>query len=88
MTKYLLNRILRSFFSIIIVVGVVMIMIYSALDRNLIFAQDAKYTKVKENAKIVYRFQQWEKYGYMDYVPFADWLKQELRKKICIFRIH
>ena len=41
MTNYLLNRILRSLFSIVIVVGVVMIMIYSALDRNLIFAQDA-----------------------------------------------
>ena len=55
MTKYLINRILRSLVSIIIVVGVVMVMIYSALDRNLIFANDAQYTKVQNNAKEVYR---------------------------------
>ena len=74
MTKYLINRILRSVCSIVIVVGVVMVMIYSALDRNLIFAQDAQYTKVQLNAKEVYCLQQWEKYGYVDYVPYADWL--------------
>ena len=79
MTKYLINRILRSLVSVISVVGVVMVMIYSALDRNLIFAQDAQYTKVKENAKAVYCLQQWEKYGYLDYVPYADWLKEQVR---------
>ena len=78
MTKYLINRILRSLVSIIIVVGVVMVMIYSALDRNLIFANDAQYTKVQNNAKEVYRLQQWEKYGYVDYIPFADYLKELL----------
>ena len=79
MTKYLINRILRSICSIVIVVGVVMVMIYSALDRNLIFAQDAQYTKVKENAKAAYCLQQWERYGYVDYVPYADWLKEQVR---------
>ena len=78
MTKYLINRILRSLVSIIIVVAVVMVMIYSALDRNLIFANDAQYTKVQNNAKEVYRLQQWEKYGYVDYIPFADYLKELL----------
>lgn len=79
MTKYLINRILRSIVSVIIVVGVVMVMIYSALDRNLIFAQDAQYTKVQNNAKEVYCLQQWEKYGYVDYIPFADYMKELLR---------
>ena len=81
MTKYLINRILRSLVSVVIVVGVVMVMIYSALDRNLIFAQDAQYTKVKENAKTIYCLQQWEKYGYLDYVPYADWLRDQLRNE-------
>lgn len=75
MTKYLINRILRSLVSVIIVVGVVMVMIYSALDRNLIFAADPQYTKMQSNAKNVYSMQQWEKYGYVDYVPYADWLR-------------
>ena len=79
MTKYLINRILRSLCSVVIVVGIVMVMIYSALDRNLIFAQDPQYSHVKSNAKSVYMMQQWEKYGYLDYVPYADWLKGMLQ---------
>ena len=79
MTKYLISRILRSLCSVIIVVAIVMLMIYSALDRNLIFAQDSQYTKVQENAKKVYCMQQWEKYGYVDYVPYADYMKDLLK---------
>ena len=75
MTKYLINRILRSLCSVVIVVGIVMLMVYSALDRNLIFASDPQYSHVKSNAKEVYMMQQWEKYGYLDYVPYADYLK-------------
>ena len=41
MTKYLINRILRGICSIVIVVGIVMVMVYSALARNLIFAADS-----------------------------------------------
>ena len=74
MTKYLLNRILRGLVSIIIVVGIVMVMIYSCLDRNLIFAKDSTFSHMKSNAKQVYMAQQWEKYGYLDYVPFSDYL--------------
>ena len=75
MTKYLINRILRSLCSVVIVVGIVMVMIYSALDRNLIFAADSQFAKVQANAKEVYMMQQWERYGYLDYVPYTDWLK-------------
>ena len=47
MTKYLINRILRSLVSVMIVVGIVMVLIYSALDRNLVFAADPNYNHVK-----------------------------------------
>jgi len=76
MTKYLLNRILRSLFSVIIVVAIVMVMIYSFLNRDLIFAADPNFNHVKANAKEVYMMQQWERYGYVDYVPYADYLVQ------------
>ena len=55
MTKYLLNRILRGLISIVIVVGIVMLMIYSFLDRNLIFQNDPTFTKQKNNAKEIYK---------------------------------
>lgn len=79
MTRYLINRILRGIFSMVIVVGIVMVMVYSALDRNLIFAADSMYTHVKSNAKEVYMMQQWERYGYVDYVPYSDYMRQLVR---------
>lgn len=80
MTKYLLKRILRGLISVAIVVGVVMVLIYSCLDRTLIFANDPNYNKQKSNAKNIYQMQQWEKYGYVDYVPYADYLTELLKK--------
>ena len=77
MTKYLINRILRSLLSVVIVVGVIMTMIYSFLDKQSIFATDPVFTKQKSNAKQVYMMQQWEQFGYLDYVPFADYLLAE-----------
>lgn len=79
MTRYLINRILRGIFSMVIVVGIVMVMVYSTLDRNLIFAADSMYTRVKSNAKEVYMMQQWERYGYVDYVPYSDYMRQLVR---------
>lgn len=63
----------------VIVVGIVMVMVYSALDRNLIFVADSMYTRVKSNAKEVYMMQQWERYGYVDYVPYSDYMRQLVR---------
>ena len=79
MTKYLLNRIIRGLFSIIIVVLIVMLLIYSCLDRKMIFSKDSSWTKMKSNSKVVYEYQQWEKYGYLDYVPYTDYLKELLK---------
>ena len=78
MAKYLTKRILLSMFSIVMVVGIVMIMIYSALDKTLIFANDSNFNKVNANTKSNYMQQQWELYGYVDHVPYADWLKSLL----------
>lgn len=79
MTKYLINRILRSLVSVVIVVAVVMVMIYSGLDRNLIFANDSVFSHTRHNQKEIYMMQQWEKYGYVDYIPYSDWLQDKLR---------
>ncbi|MCQ2354226.1 MAG: ABC transporter permease [Clostridia bacterium] len=76
MTKYLLKRLLHGLLSIIAVVAIVMVMIYSMLDRNLVFAQDPNYTKQANNGKEVYKYSKWEEYGYVDYVTYADYLRQ------------
>ena len=77
MTKYLIQRILKALLSVIIVVGVVMVMIYSFLNKQSIFATDPVFSKQKSNAKQIYMMQQWELFGYVDYIPFADFLLEE-----------
>ena len=76
MAKYLLKRIVYGLFSLVIIVGIVMVLIYSVMDRNLIFAKDPTYTHQSNNTKITYKYSKWEEYGYLDYVPYADYLQQ------------
>lgn len=76
MLKYLGKRLLHGAFSVICVVAIVMILIYSAMDRNLIFANDGTYTHQSNNARITYMYNKWEEYGYLDYVTYADYLQQ------------
>ena len=72
MLKYLLKRLLHGLISVIIVVAIVMVLIYSLLDRNLVFSSDSVYSKTQNNAKIVYKYSKWEEYGYLDYVTYSD----------------
>ena len=79
MTKYLINRILRALLSIIIVVGVIMTMVYTFLDKESIFAEDPVFNKQRLNGRQTYMMQQWELFGYLDYVPYSDFLKEQMR---------
>ena len=79
MSKYLINRILRALLSIVIVVGLIMVMIYSFLDKESIFAEDPVFSKQRLNGRETYMMQQWELFGYLDYIPYSDYLKAELR---------
>ncbi len=80
MGRYLLGRILRGSLSVVIVVGIVMVLVYSGLDRELIFASDPVYSKQASNGRTVYKMQQWEKYGYVDYVTYAEYLNALLQE--------
>ena len=75
MGKYIIRRILTGLLSVAAVTGIVMILVYSATDRNLIFANDPVFSKQKSNAKEVYKMQQWEQYGYVDYVAYTEYLQ-------------
>lgn len=76
MTKYLLNRLLRGLLSIVIMVSIIMVMVYSLLDRNLIFAADSTYRNLGNNQQTVYKYRKWKEYGYIDYVTYSDYLLQ------------
>ena len=57
-----------------------MVLIYSLLDRNLIFAKDDVYRNLTNNTKVVYRYTQWEQFGYVDLVSYQDWLADLVAK--------
>ena len=77
MSKYLINRILRALLSVVMVVGVIMVMVYSFLDKESIFATDPVFSKQRINGRESYMMQQWENFGYLDYVTFSDYMKAE-----------
>ncbi|MBR4768500.1 MAG: ABC transporter permease [Lachnospiraceae bacterium] len=74
MAKYILKRSLHGIVSIIIVTGIVMLLVYSLMSRDQIFKEDPLFTKVSTNRKVTYKYEMWEKYGYLDYVNYTDWL--------------
>lgn len=76
MTKYVVNRLIRGILSVALMLVIVMVMIFTLMDRQLIFAADPMFTKRSNNAKPTYMNSKWEEYGYLDYVPYSDWLVQ------------
>lgn len=80
MTKYLLKRLLHGLVSVIIVVAIVMILVYSLMSREVIFARDGTFTKRSNNDREIYKYQQWEKFGYLDYVPYSEYLRGLLKE--------
>ena len=74
MKRYLLQRILFSIFSLMVVTGTVMFMTYTLMDRTLIFAQDPNYNKVANNEKVYYRHSKYVQYGYEVMTPFGNYI--------------
>ena len=79
MGKYLIKRLLHGAVSVIIVVGIVMVMVYSMLDRSLIFGADPNFVRQTSNTRTTYTYLKWEEYGYLDYVTYQDWLGEITR---------
>ena len=74
MKKYLLKRILFSIFSLLVVVMVVMFLVYTAINRNVIFQMDDVWNKRNLNERTMYEYSQYQKYGYLDYVNYTSFL--------------
>ena len=74
MGKYVLKRLLHGLVSIILVVFIVMVLVYGLMNRDLVFAKDGNFGKQTNNNKRTYMLQQWELFGYLDYVPYADYM--------------
>ena len=82
MTKYFLKRLLHGLVSIVIVVAIIMILIYSLMNRDQVFASDTVFTHMANNAREAYKYRKWEEYGYLDYVTYTEWLNSQSREGV------
>ncbi|UKI19846.1 MAG: hypothetical protein L6V89_01130 [Oscillospiraceae bacterium] len=56
-----------------------MILIYTCMSREMVFAGDPNYSHKVSNERIAYEYTKWKEYGYVDYITYADYLL-ELQK--------
>lgn len=81
MHKYVLKRLLFGFVSIIIVAFAVMVMVFTAIDRNTIFNNDGNMAKLKDNELQAYKYRKWAEYGYLEYNNYTDFVKTKYSEK-------
>ena len=67
MKKYIFGRVIRSIISILAVVSLAIVLVYSLMPRKKVFENDPTFSKVKGDEKTTYMYQKWEDLGYLDY---------------------
>ena len=77
MKKYMLKRILFSIFSLLVVIMVVMFLVYTAINRNVIFQSDDVWNKRTGNERTMYEYSQFQKYGYLDFANYTSFLQSK-----------
>ncbi len=78
MFRYIIGRILRSIVSIIIVMAIVMVLIFSLMNRQAVFQTDATYSKLKNNQKVLYEHNKYQEFGYLTYTTFAVYMNEQI----------
>lgn len=76
MAKYTLIRLLKGAMSAVCVVILIMILVYSLMDRTTIFAGDPNFSKMQSNARITYEQSRYQAFGYVDYKTYSDFIKE------------
>ncbi|MCR5205847.1 MAG: ABC transporter permease [Lachnospiraceae bacterium] len=77
MKKYLAKRILFALFSLVVVVMIVMLLVYSLINKNVIFQTDDVWNKKSSNDRTIYEYTQYKKYGYVEYEDYTSYIKDK-----------
>ena len=56
-----------------------MVLVFSLIDRDAIFAADPGYTRRQNNEQEIYKYERWADYGYIDYISYNEFLNQEIK---------
>ena len=79
MAKYLVKRILFSIFSLLVVVMVVMLLVYTFISRSVIFQTDDTWNKKSGNDRSIYEYTMYQKYGYLTFVDYMTFLANKYK---------
>lgn len=52
-----------------------MVLVYSLMDRTVIFAGDPNFSKMQSNARVTYEQSRYKAFGYIDYITYSDYIK-------------
>ena len=77
MKRYMLRRILFSVFSLLVVIVTVMLLVYSLINKNVIFQTDDVWNKKSLNDRAMYEYVQYQRFGYLDYTDYSTFLKNK-----------
>lgn len=72
MRKYVFSRIAKSIVSILAVVSIVIVMLYTMIPSEKVFKQDDGYKKMSGDTRTVYRYNRLDELGYLYYVRTND----------------
>ena len=75
MKRYMLRRILFSVFSLLVVIVTVMLLVYSLINKNVIFQTDDVWNKKSLNDRAMYEYVQYQRFGYLDYTDYSTFLR-------------
>ncbi len=77
MKRYMLRRILFSVFSLLVVIVTVMLLVYTLINRNVIFQTDDVWNKKTLNDRVMYEYGQYQRFGYLEYMDYSTFLKNK-----------
>ena len=80
MVKYILKRLGLGILSACIVTIIVMVLVFSLIDRQAILASDTIYNKKQANEQEVYKYERWADFGYIDYISYNNFLNDEIKQ--------
>ena len=72
MGKYILNRILRSLLSLVAVMILTIVLIYSLMDRDALVTKQDGFNKHINNARVTFTYEVWQNYGYVETYSYTN----------------
>ena len=75
MGKYILNRILRSLLSLVAVMILTIVLIYSLMDRDALVTNQEGFNKNINNDRVTFTYEVWQNYGYVETYSYTNFCR-------------